>query len=352
MTKPNFYKRTGKRAGNQSKKNHSECRPVNRPRFFALFALFALLFGMIFVSCQSLGKLGEVLAQDEDSTIATIGQGLVAVAKANEEISPEMEYYIGRSVAAAITKTYPIYKKAPKTTEYLNKICNTLVINSKTPYLYRGYHVVILDTDEINAMATPGGHIFVSKGLIKSTDSEDSLAAVLAHEISHIQLKHSIVAIRASRGADAFSKFGKVVGMIATDAAYTELANMSESEWIELGLSQEEIAEIKEITSEFMETEEEMFKTLVNSGFSQEQEFDADDKALDLMADSGYDPKAMLDMLNLISGNSSEGGWNATHPSAEERIENINSVIGLVDFEGQPKSVRQKRFEKMTADIR
>ncbi len=347
MTKLKFNKRTGKRAENRFECRHGKC-----PGFFALFVVFALIFGFTFVSCQSLGKLGEVLAEDSDSSIATLGQGLVAAAKAGEEITPENEYYIGRSVAAAITKTYPIYKKAPVTTEYLNKICNTLVINSKRPYLYKGYHVVILDTDEINAMATPGGHIFVSKGLIRCTDSEDALAAVLAHEISHIQLKHSIVAIRASRGADAFSKITKATGMFAADAAYTELANVSESEWIELGLSQEEIAEIKDLTSDFMETEEEMFKTLVNSGFSQEQEFEADDNALDLMADSGYDPKAMLDMLNLISGNSSEGGWNATHPSAEERIENINSVIDLVDFEGKPKSVRQKRFEKMTADIR
>lgn len=343
MTKLKINKRTVNHFG----KCAENCK-ARRAAFFTVSVLFALLFGMIFVSCQSLGRIGAILAEENDSNLATLGQGFVAAAKAGEEITPENEYYIGRSVAAAITKTYSIYKKAPVTTEYLNKICNTLVINSKKPYLYRGYHVVILDTDEINAMATPGGHIFVSKGLIRSTNSEDSLAAVIAHEISHIQLKHSIVAIRASRGADAFSKIAKATGMFAADAAYEELATMTEEEWLDLGFSPEEI---KEYTSELFETEEEIVKTLVNSGFSQEQEFEADDNALDLLAAAGYEPEAMLDMLNLISGNSSEGGWNATHPSAEERIENINSVIDLIDFEGKKKSVRQKRFEKMTADI-
>src|SRR5574344_2492121 len=115
-----------------------------------------------------------------------------------EEITPEQEYYIGRAVAGTILEKYNVYN-SEKMQKYLNEICSAIVINSDKPVLYKGYYVAILDTDEVNAFATSGGHILVSRGLLSCAESEDARAAGIAHEVSHIQLQHSIKAIKSSR---------------------------------------------------------------------------------------------------------------------------------------------------------
>ena len=311
--------------------------------FSALIFSAVLVFS--FTSCETLSVIGDILAEDSDSTLSSIGESMNSISKASEEITPENEYYIGRSVAAAITSTYTVCRNAPVTTAYLNKICNAITINSEVPYLYKGYRVAIIDTDEINAMATPGGHIFVSRGLIKSVDSEDALAAVIAHEIGHIQLKHSISAIKSSRVTTAISKTAKASVLVAAENNDSEYKN----KLAKLGISEEDI---QQATSELFDAQEKLLSTLVNSGFSKEQEYAADSKALTLMADAGYDPNAMLDMLNLISGNSSSGGWNKTHPSAANRIKNVTKDLKKVTFAGEDKAVRQERFNKLTRDLK
>ena len=126
----------------------------------------------------------------------------MAIAKAAEPITPEQEYYIGRSVAATLLQSYDLADEV-KLTAYLNKICMALVIHSERPELYNGYHVSILDSDQINAFATSGGHILITRGLLSCAENEDALASVIAHEIGHIQLQHSLKAIKTSRNSQA-----------------------------------------------------------------------------------------------------------------------------------------------------
>src|SRR5215469_12178386 len=57
---------------------------------------------------------------------------------------------------------------------------------------FNGFYVMILDTMQFNAFASPGGHIFLTRGLVEATTSEDMLAALIAHEMAHIQLKHGL----------------------------------------------------------------------------------------------------------------------------------------------------------------
>ena len=139
----------------------------------ALFSFLALLF----ISCstmQGLGAMTAAVGAAIDSPILTaVGTSTASIARASEAITPEQEYYIGRGVAASIADTYKVANK-PQVEAYLNSICQTLVINSERPVIFNGYHVAVLDTDEINAFATSGGHIFITKGLLQCTDNEDS----------------------------------------------------------------------------------------------------------------------------------------------------------------------------------
>ena len=314
-----------------------------------LMALTAALVVTALTSCATLPMPDDDDDDDrspgystEMAVFGAITSSIQSIGKASEEITPEEEYYIGRSVAASIASTYTVDQNNKKMTSYLNKICETLVMNSDKPYLYKGYYTVILDTDELNAMATPGGHIFVSRGLIEATKSEDALAAVLAHEISHIQLGHSVEAIKASRVRSAVSDTARA-GLV------TSLAVANNKGTYGVKFSEKEMEKIMDAVDSISSASNEVVKTLVNSGFSKEQEFEADKQALYVLRNAGYDPNAMLDMLEQIEESPSNSGWGSTHPSPKDRINKVkkelNKMKKEVPVEPKGVEVRKERFE-------
>ena len=311
----------------------------------SIIICISAVFGICFTSCISLRD--DSGFSTEMAVYGAITSSVQSIEKASETITPEEEYYIGRSVAASIATTYPVDHGSYQMTAYLNNICETLVMNSEKPHLYKGYYVVILDTDEINAMATPGGHIFVSRGLIDCTDSEDALAAVLAHEIAHVQLGHSVQAIKASRVHSAVSDTTKAV-------AVTSIATMN----ARTGgiLSERDMEKVMQKVNDFSDATNEVTKTLVNTGFSKEQEFDADKNALYIMQSAGYDPYAMLDMLRQIQDSSSNSGWGSTHPAPKDRIKRVEKELAAMEKTNtivrKGKQVRTERFTAEYEDYR
>jgi predicted Zn-dependent protease len=297
--------------------------------------LLAVAFhSALFLSCETVAKAAGAGAQVAGSlgvidqkTADAVTRSTDAIGRAAEDITPEQEYYIGRAVGANILTNYRIWNGSPALTAYLNRICNTIVINSSHPRseIYNGYHVAILDSDEINAFATSAGHIFITRGLIACTDSEDSLAGVIAHEISHIQLQHSIKAIKASRFTQALMVTGSSVAGVAVE-----------------GMS------LAELTDVFNESVGEIVTTMVNNGYSQTQEFDADTNALALMAAAGYEPSALISMLRVLEKNqgSHPGGFNKTHPTPARRITSANLSVGKYRVP-DTRSYRQTRYTRV-----
>jgi predicted Zn-dependent protease len=287
-----------------------------------------IILTSVVLSCQTVAAVADVGAQIAsragaiDQNIAdAISQSSRAIARAVEEITPEQEYYIGRAVGANILTSYRIWNGNAALTSYLNKICAAITINSPRPDIYNGYHVAILDSNEINAFATSGGHILVTRGLVNAAKSEDALAGVLAHEIAHIQLQHSIKAIKTSRITQAIM----VTGTSAVGAA----AGM----------------DVNELTDVFNESVGEIVITLVNNGYSRDQEFEADSTALNLMASAGYNPSGLVDMLRELNvvQNSTTGGFNRTHPTPAQRITNAERSVGRYTVVNT-SSYRQARF--------
>jgi len=76
---------------------------------------------------------------------------------------------------------------------------------SSRPETFGGWHFLLLDSDEVNAFAAPGGFVFVTRGLYATCATEEQLAAVLAHEISHVTLRHGLGAIKNERLTEAFT---------------------------------------------------------------------------------------------------------------------------------------------------
>lgn len=294
-------------------------------------ALPLLAFVFITASCATTDFIAEAMLSTNDATVSAIGGAVKSINKATENFTPENEYYIGRSVVAAVVSKYPVKKVSKKVTDYLNNVCTSLTVNSALPYLYKGYYVAALDSDEINAISTPGGHILVSEGLIKSCETEDALASVIAHEIAHIQLRHSIKVIESSRITSASMDTAKAVSFVT----YDYLSKDNDSEFKD---------DFKKTASSLWDVQNALVGTLVDSGYSKNQEYDADKYALQLMIDAGYNPKEMCKMLSSIEEKTSGGGWNKTHPSAKSRNEKVQNELKELKYTATDETPRQKRF--------
>lgn len=266
--------------------------------------------------------------QDSVKKVEKVVDTYKAIDRAAEPITSADEYSIGRTVSANILQTYKVYTASPRAISYVNKICKAITMNSDTPYIYKDYCVAIIDSDEINAFSTCGGHIFITTGILRCAKSEDELAAIIAHEIAHIQLQHAVGAIKADRTSNAISK-----SVDLTSEALKEYNNLSDD-------SKGTIDFLSNANNAAMDA-------IMGSGYSKVQEFQADEKALILLNDSGYEPVALIDALEMINekNDNSEKGWSKTHPKPKDRIKKAKASLVKIKFNGKSRDVRQARFD-------
>jgi len=272
-------------------------------------------------ACASLGSM------DALSVLNIAVKSGEAVAKSFEDITPEQEYYVGRAVGANILSQIPPYEEA-KTNAYLNQLGQSLAMSSDRPETFGGYHFLVLDSADINAFAAPGGLVFVSRGLLRCADSEDAVAAILAHEIGHVVKQHGLKAIKTARFKDAGLAIGK--------AAVEEMGS----------------AELAKVTAAFSGTIDDITSTLVNSGYSRGAEKEADLAAVEILKRSGYDPNALVRMLVVMKSRLKPGGpdFAKTHPDPEDRIAEIRKVLPEAPALAAPPA-RQSRYQAALGKI-
>jgi predicted Zn-dependent protease len=297
------------------------------PGRMAVFGIGILLASFIFISsCKTMDAvttIGTSLATGSglitESQAESISKSTHAMARSFEDFTPEQEYYIGRTVGAIILEKYKPYADT-KANAYINLLGQILARASDMPETFGGYHFLIQDSDEINAFAAPGGLIFITRGMLRCCRHEDAVAAVLAHEIGHVQHKHGLQAIKASRITSALTTIG-IEG--AKTFGGDKLAHLTET--FE--------GSISDITN-----------TLVNNGYSRDFERQADKSAVTILKRVGYDPGGLVDMLSVMNTTLKPGGLDfaKTHPSPSSRIADIKNNIGYTKA-GSPQ-VRQARF--------
>jgi len=251
-----------------------------------------------------------------------IRKSTAAVAKTLEDFTPEQEYYIGRTVGAVVLVKY---KALPdkKANSYLNLLGQTLAQASDTPELFAGYHFLVLDSDDINAFATPGGHVFITRGLIRCCRTEDALAAVLAHEISHIQLRHGMKAIEKARMTEALTVLAQEGGKSFGSR------------------------EVAQLTQAFGGVISDITNTMINNGYSRSYEYQADASAVILLRRAGYNQGALVEMLEVMARRIKPGGTDfaKTHPSPENRIAELKES-GMSFAQEDIPTVRTQRFTR------
>ena len=202
--------------------------------------------------------------------------------------STEKEVRQGREAAAEVDRQAK-FVDDPVITEYVNRVGQNIVLHSdaKVPFTIK-----VIDSDEVNAFALPGGFFYVNKGLILAADNEAELAGVMAHEIAHVAARHAVenqtkatLLEYAALGGSIF--LGGIPGMIYQNTAGLGL----------LGI--------------FMK-------------FSRSAEEEADRLGVQYMYAAGYDPGAMATMFEKLEAkNKKKPGFIsrafATHPAPPDR---------------------------------
>lgn len=203
-------------------------------------------------------------------------------------------------MAAKILSSYPLLENRALT-GYLNLIGQTIALHSGTPQTYGGYHFSILDTNEINAFACPGGTILITRGMIRATRNEEELAAVLAHEVAHIHYRDGVASIKSARWTEALTVMGADAATSYTPAQVSQLVRIFEG------------------------SVEDVFKTLVVNSYGRSQEYQADETAMRYLSKAGYNPASLKDYLLVLAvqGTTTSGGIVMTHPGTAERIGNL-----------------------------
>ncbi len=297
--------------------------------------LTALSLCILVSGCGTLEKISEIgtgLAEASGAITAdqakSINTSAGAIDKASESMTPEQEYYIGRTVAATILSQNKPFDRQALTT-YLNTVGQYLALFSDKPETFGGYHFLIMDTPDINAFAAPGGLILVSRGMLRCCESEDALAGVLAHEIGHIELNHGMLAIDKSR-------YSAVVTTLLAEGA----KNLAGSNVAELTKAFE--GSISDITSK-----------MVNSGYARKYEFQADKAAIIILQRAGYSPTGLISMLTQMEKQLKPGGHDfaKTHPAPKDRIDQLNKLLTQSPNMAGSFVARQKRFSAAMREL-
>ena len=205
------------------------------------------------------------------------------------------------------------FVKNPKINNYIKKIGDLLL--SHTEHSFFDFTFSVIDSPGINAFATPGGYIYLFRGLIELTENENQLAGVLAHEIAHIKARHIARTIEKSKQIN-----------IATLAAILAGAF--------LGGGDVAAATIGFSTAT---------ATTLNLKYSREHEEEADRRGMLYLTKTGYDGEGMLNFLKIMRQyefySNSVPSYFLTHPGTGDRIRYLDGLLQTKYTERGSKSI-------------
>ena len=289
---------------------------MKRPfaRFSALLLASLLAVGPAFAAPQEKEK------KDSKSDVEQIGNRNVG--KGVNFYSLEREIAIGKQLAQEVERSAKLVDD-PVVVEFVNRVGQNLVRNSdaRVPFTIK-----VIDSDEINAFALPGGFFYVNSGLVLRADEESELAGVMAHEIAHVTARHGT--------------------KNATKAEITQLAMiplilLGPGGWAGYGIYQ---------AANF-------FIPLSYLKFSRDAEREADFLGLQYMYKAGYDPNSYVSFFEKIQAEERRRPGSipkvfSSHPPTPERIQNTQHEIASILPAREQYIVSTSEFDQVKARLR
>jgi predicted Zn-dependent protease len=206
-------------------------------------------------------------------------------------ISEQQEIDIGKKSHGQFEKEFGGFYPDENVQRYVNAVGMDMARQSGRPNLQWQYRV--LNSDQINAFAVPGGYVYITQGLLFRMQNEAQLAGVLGHETTHIAHKHSVKQIENAQGWQVVGLIGSIFGGSA-------------------------VGDITQIVG-----------SLASMKYGRDQEKDADLTGLKFMTKAGYAPQGMVQVMQILqkSGGGGPPEFLSTHPNPGNRIEYLTDTI-------------------------
>ena len=241
----------------------------------------------------------------------------------SNKYSVQDDVKLGRQAAAEAEQQFPLLRDN-EVNGYVEDVGRRLVSAIPAEFQHREfqYFFKVINARDINAFALPGGPMYVNRGMIEAAGREGEMAGVMAHEISHVALRHGTA--QATKG----QKYGLLAGILGIGGQI-------------LGGPAGAAAQIagQGVGVYFLK-------------FSREYETEADILGAQIMARAGYDPRDLATMFQRIQqqGGGTSGGFLSSHPSPQNRYARINQEAQYLRVENPVRDTRE--FESVKAKLR
>jgi len=226
--------------------------------------------------------------------------------------TPAQDVQIGLQAADEVRREMPLLGDE-RVDDYVARIGRNLVraIPPEFQHPEFRYTFEVVNQKEINAFALPGGPMFLNRGMMEAAKSEGEIAGVMAHELSHVALRHGTAQATKGEKFQMGAIAGQILGAVVGGVAGSVIAQGSN-----FGLG-----------AYFLK-------------FSRAYESQADLLGAQIMARAGYDPRRMADMFRTIEqqGSSSGPEWMSSHPNPGNRYQAIEREASMLQIQGAPPS--------------
>ena len=255
---------------------------------------------------------------------ATIAGAQTKITPPKNKYSPQDDVKLGREAAAQVEQQLPLLRD-DNVTSYVSDIGQRLVaaIPAELRHPEFQYTFKVVNVKEINAFALPGGPMYVNRGMIEAAKTEGEIAGVVAHELSHVALRHGTAQATKATPYEVGTIAGAILGAIVGGNAGTLIAQGTQ-----FGLG-----------TAFLR-------------YSREYEKQADIEGSQIMARAGYDPRDMANMFRTIEQQGGSGGpqWLSDHPNPGNRYSYITKEAELLHVENARRD--SSAFQSVQARLR
>ena len=254
--------------------------------------------------------------------VAAAAQTAVSAPKNKYKVQDDVE--LGRKTAQQVEQKYPILPDEDANA-YVERVGQRLV--ASIPPQFRqpafDYSFKVVNASDINAFALPGGPMYVNRGMIEAARNEGEMAGVMAHEISHVALRHSTAqATKQSSAGSVLGQLGLILGgAVLGGQTGAQVGAMAASAWM--------------------------------TKYSREFESQADVLGARIMADAGYDPRDLANIFQTIQQRSGSRGpeWLSSHPDPGNRYQKINQEASKLNVRPDPYKITRD-FERVQSRLR
>lgn len=231
--------------------------------------------------------------------LAALALGLTASAPAQLFSRPgeKQQLQLGKQAAAELRKKERVLPSSDPRVQTLRRVAQRILSTFHDRDKPWEYSFDVIESKEINAFALPGGPTFFYTGLMDKLKTEDELAAVLGHELTHVRKEHWSYAYRDQQQRQGLLTLGAIILRPSRDVL--DVASIGSS-------------------------------VLFDLPFSRKHESEADQGGFDAMVRAGYNPQGMVDVFTMLQESAGGGRppeWLSDHPSDGNRIKNIRSMI-------------------------